>query len=456
MRQMQRVLWTKGVLLSPQHLQSQDRFLEELIDFQLASLTFHPWGFSRLQIDREALAGGSLAITEAAGIFPDGLPFEIPESDAAPAPRPIQESWPPDARSLDIHLAIPEHRIGGHNISRAQNGGNTRYMAEMVLRRDENTGLAEKPIQVARKNLRLLAQGETLEGSTVLHVARVLRTPTGGFHLDPHFVPPLVNITASEYLLNMSRRLVEILSAKSNTLSAMRRERNQSLADFGSSDVANFWLLYTVNTHLPRFRHLFETRRGHPGELFSAMLALAGTLTTFATALHPRELPAYDHSQLGTCFTSLDEIVRKLLETTVPANHVVLPLVQTDDPSIYATAIDQDQYLTAPQLYLALSADLKPDELVRTALGALKISSNDQIERLHRQAISGVGLQHVSTLPSAVPIKRNHQYFTIDRSGPWWDAVRAARNLAVYVPSGFPTPQLELLVLLPKTPGSGG
>ena len=56
MRQLQPVLWTKGVLLTPQHLQMQDRFLEDLFEFQLSALTFAPWGFHRLIIDREASA----------------------------------------------------------------------------------------------------------------------------------------------------------------------------------------------------------------------------------------------------------------------------------------------------------------------------------------------------------------------------------------------------------------
>ena len=450
MRQMQKVLWTKGVLLTPQHLQIQDRFLEELVDFQLSSLTFFAWGFARLAIDHEALAGGSLRIGAATGLMPDGLPFDIPDSDAAPAPKPLESYWRPDSKSLDFHLAIPEHRAGGHNVSGGGQDRGTRYLAEVVMRRDENTGLGEKPIQVARKNFRLLAEGEVLEGNVVLPIARVQRAPSGGFQLDPHFVPPLLSIMASEYLLAISRRLIEILSAKSHTLSGMRRQRNQSLADFGSQDVANFWLLYTINTHLPRFRHLFEVHRGHPGELFSAMVALAGALTTFAPTLHPRDLPGYDHASLGPAVTRLDEIVRELLETTVPANHVSLPLVPTEQPSVFATAIDHDRYLAAPQLYLAIRAEMKPDDLVRNVPRLLKITSSDQIERLFRQAVSGVRLQHVASPPSAVPIKSQYEYFLLDRSGPSWEAIRTARNLAVHVPSEFPNPQLELLVLLPR------
>lgn len=448
MRQMQKVLWLKGVLLTPQHLQLQDRFLEDLFGFQLGAHTFSPWGFSRLEIDREALSAGTFAVTAAAGILPDRLPFEIPGPDPAPAPKPLAGHWRPDQESLQIYLAIPEQRPGQLNIATGPEEKNTRYLAEIVVRRDENTGLAEKPIQVARKNFRFLIEGESMEGSATLPIARVIRSAAGDYQLDPRFIPPLLDLTASDYLISLVRRLVEILSARSSSLSGARRQRNQGLADFGVADVANFWLLYTVNTHLPRFRHILETRRGHPAELYAALLELAGALTTFSPTLHPRALPEYDHADLGGCFTVLDEMVRELLETVVPTNHATLPLRQTE-PSIYATAIDQDRYLSAPQLYLAMSAEIKQDELARRVPSLIKVGAADQVERLIRQALPGVGLRHLPTPPSALPIKSNYQYFLIDRTGAEWEAIQRARNLAVYLPADFPEPRLELVILLP-------
>lgn len=449
MRQMERVLWTKGVLLTPQHLQLQDRFLEDTVGFRLSSLAFRPWGFATLEVDREALAAGSFALTAASGLMPDGLPFDIPRSDPAPAPKPLAEFWPPDVSALDVVLSIPELRAGARNVSMAPGDSGTRYIAEVVLRRDENTGLMEKPIQVARKNFRLLTGSESHDGSTALAAGRVTRTSTGEFALDPHFVPPVLDITASEYLLSIARRLVEILSARSATLSATRRQRNQGLAEFGVSDVANFWLLYTVNSHLPRFRHLLESRRGHPAELYGAMLDLAGALTTFSTTIHPRGLPAYEHTALGDCFRQLDAQVRELLETVVPAGHVTLPLRLTE-PSIYATAIDQDRYLAAPAIFLALSAAVRPDELARSAPRLLKVSSGGQVQRLIRQALPGVPLQPQLTPPSALPVKLDYQYFALDKSGADWEAIARERNVAVYVPSEFPDPKLELVVMLPR------
>jgi type VI secretion system protein ImpJ len=450
MRQMRPVLWTKGVLLSPQHLQTQDRFLEDLLEFQLSTLTFCPWGFHRLEIDREQLAGGTFAISSAAGIFPDGLPFDMPGSDPTPAPKLLEGLWEPDQQALHLYLAIPEYRYGGHNVSGPLRDRDTRYRAEELLRRDETTGLSEKPIQVARKNFRILAEGESLEGSTVLRAARLTRAPGGGYQIDTRFVPPLIDIQANEHLMAIARRLVEILAARSTTLSGTRRQKNQSLAEFGIADVASFWLLYTINTYLPQFRHLYETRRGHPSELYTTMLALAGALTTFSQTIHPRDLPAYEHDDLATCFSRLDEIVRELLETVVPSNTVSLPM-KLVQPSVYAAALDQDRYLTAPQIFIAFGVEGRPPEIAQRAPQLLKVAAAGQLDRLIRQALPGIGLTHVPNPPSAVPMKVNYQYFLVQKSGPEWEAVVRARNLAVYVPSELPEPQLELVVMLPKS-----
>ena len=451
MRQLQKVLWSKGVLLSPQHLQLQDRFLEELVGFQVSSVSMFPWGFRSLTIDREALAAGVLSLAAASGLLPDGLAFDMPAADATPPPRSLEEDWQGDREHLDIFLAIPEYRPGGRNVSLVPAERGTRFIADVAQRRDENTGLTEKHIQLARKNFRLLSDADALDGQTLLPLARVRREVTGEFRLDTHFVPPVLDIAASDYLLSIARRLVEILSARSASLSGARRQRGQGLADFGVADIANFWLLYTVNTHLPRFRHLYETRRGHPAELHAAMTALGGALTTFSTTIHPRDLPEYDHGHLGPCFTRLDEMVRELLETVVPANHVALPLTEVET-GIHATAIEQDRWLSAPQFFLAVAVapSMKQDELITTVPQKLKVSSADRVQQLIRQALPGVSLRHTPNPPSAIPVKLAYQYFQLDKVGENWNAILSSRRFAVHVPSDFPEPQLELVILLPR------
>jgi type VI secretion system protein ImpJ len=287
------------------------------------------------------------------------------------------------------------------------------------------------------------------EGYSALRLARVRRTEAGTFQLDPRFVPPLLDVQASDYLVSITRRLVEILSARSSAIAGLRRQKNQSLADFTAADIANFWLLYTVNTSLPVFRHLFETRGGHPEALYSAMVSLAGALTTFSTGIHPRDLPAYDHEDLGRCFTELDEQLRLLLETVVPSNFVSLPL-KLAQPSIYATSIDNEKYLANTKMYLAVSADVTQAEVVAKAPQLVKVCSASHIEHLVRQALPGLTLTYVVSPPSAIPVKLNFHYFSLNQSGAVWEAILRSRNLAAYVPGDLPNPQLELIILLPQ------
>jgi type VI secretion system protein ImpJ len=449
MKRLQPVIWTKGTFLSPQHLQIQDRFLENLLQFHLESLSFRPWGFASLSISQEALSAGSFGISSASGILPDGLLFDIPTSDAAPPLKQLADCFDQDQTTLDLYLAVPQYRERGLNVATSTREGGARYRAEVELFRDENTGLSEKPVQVARKNLRLLAEGEALDGYSTLRTARIRRTEAGTFQVDPRFVPPLLNFNANDYLVSVARRLVEILTSRSSSIAGMRRQKNQSLADFTAADIANFWLLYTINTAFPVFRHLFETRGGHPEALYSAMLSLAGALTTFSPTIHPRDLPSYDHDELGACFTELDEKLRLLLETVVPSNFVSLPL-KLVQPSIYATSIDNDKYLLNTKMYLAVNAEATQAEVVSKTPPLVKVCSASHIEHLVRNALPGVPLTYVSAPPSAIPIKLNFQYFSLSQSGVAWEAVQRARNLAAYVPGDLPNPQLELIILLPQ------
>jgi type VI secretion system protein ImpJ len=449
MPRLQPIIWSKGTSLTQQHLQVQDQFLESSLHFRLNALQFRPWGFHALQIDRESLAAGTFLLNSAAGIFPDGLLFDIPRSDPAPPPKLLLDSFQTDQNELDVYFAIPPWRDGGLNVAAPRVGADTRYTPQVTMLRDENTGLTEKPVAVARKNFRFLVQSELQLGTIAMRVARVKRSESGVCSLDTTFVPPLLDFHTSDYLVTIARRLSEMLFARSTQLAGTRRQRNQSLAEFSASDIADFWLLYTVNSYAPLINHLFEAGIRHPERLFEAMASLAGALTTFSTTLHPRDIPPYDHDNLSLCFTNLDEKLRALLETTVPTNCVSLPL-KLVRPSIYSTDLADDKYLKSTQMYLAVSAEASQTDIIDRTPSLVKVCSASHIDHLMTYALPGVELTYVASPPNAIPMKLKYNYFSLAQSGPAWEAVRRARNFAAYVPGELPNPQMELLILLPQ------
>ncbi len=156
------------------------------------------------------------------------LTFPTP---SAPPPRDLADRFEPDQDTLDVFLSIPHYREQGVNVASSGMEMETRFRAEVDMVRDENTGQSGRPVMVARKNFRLVFETESREGSSALRVATIRRLRRGRTELEPRFVAPLLNIGASEYLISMARPPVEILLAKNNSLSATRRQKNQSLAN---------------------------------------------------------------------------------------------------------------------------------------------------------------------------------------------------------------------------------
>jgi type VI secretion system protein ImpJ len=135
----------------------------------------------------------------------------------------------------------------------------------------------------------------------------------------------------------------------------------------------------------------------------------------------------------------------------VPERCVSLPL-RLVSPSVYATALDDDRYLQAPQMFLAVRSSAKVAD-VRRAPRLLKLAAADRLERLIKQALPGVELAHVVQPPPAIPVKLDYQYFELNRQGADWDGIALARNVAAYVPAELPDVELELVILLPEQPG---
>ncbi len=446
MRQLQPVIWSKGTFLSPQHLQAQERFVEDSSRFYLDSLNPKSWGFRAFQLDAKALSEGRLVVTLATGLFPDALPIDIPTSDPPPPARTLDECFLHGRKSCVFYLAVPEYLQGGMNISMDRGQVSTRFLSQLQMVRDENTGAGEKPIQVARKNLQILAEGDNLEGSVLLGFARILRSEVGMYQVDPVYIPPLLDVHAHPTLKRILSNIVELLVARGSQLSGSRRQKNQSLADFTASDVANFWLLYTINSHLPVLRHYLESSMVHPELLFGEFSDLAGALTAFSAKISPRDLPSYNHEELGSCFAELDRLIRLMLETVVPSNFIALPLKLLRDTT-YAASIEKDAYFEGTKFYLAIAADMRDADLIDRSKNLLKACSATQIETLIRNALPGLRLQHISPPPRSIPVKMRHQYFAIEQSGPIWESVQRSRNFAVYAPSELLNPQMELIIL---------
>lgn len=432
--------------LGPHQFQVQGRYFEDSIDFTTSSLWFRGFGLTGLELDVDALRNGTVSLIHARGILPDGMPFHMPQSDALPPSRAISELFPPTADSLTIRLGLPRRLPEGPNCDLSPSSQGGRYVAEMRNFPDENTGGDERPVRMGRKNLRLLLDIEPLDGFVSIAVARVRRDGSGHFMYDPDFVPPCVQISASERLMLLLRRLIEILETKSETLSRTTSGGSAS-GDFSTREIANFWLLHSVNSALAPLRHLWISKRGHPEELFVEMSRLGGALCTFALDSHPNGMPVYDHMHLGECFDALDRHIRVHLETIVPTNCVTIQLKKVAD-YFYEGQIDDTRCLGRSRWIFGIHAEIGEAELITRTPQLVKICSAKFVGELVRRAMAGLALTHLPVPPAAISAKVENQYFGISKDGPFWDNIVQTKKVGIYVPGDLPGAELELLVVL--------
>jgi type VI secretion system protein ImpJ len=434
--------------LAPHHFQRHTRYFEDCIQFAISSLWFDAYGLNALELDLEALSNGAVSALHASGVLSDGLPFNMPEVDALPEPRRVDEVFPSASDAVTVLLAVPRRADAGPNYTSADGASlsarNLRYLAETRVLQDENTGSDGRAVQLGRKNFRLIFDTEPSAGLVTLPLARILRDASGRFSYDPAFVPPLLQIGAHPGLIGTIGRTLEMLDDKIATVSQNCAARG---AGFSTADIANFWLLHAANSAASPLRHLLYSKRGHPEELFVELSRLAGSLATFKLNSDPRELPRYDHENLGECFQILSQRIREHLDIIVPASCLSIPLTPAGNYFYEGELIDA-RCLGRSQWVLALRASVNELELMAMAPQLVKICSPPFVRELVKRALPGLALKHLPTPPPALRPSLEKQYFSISRIGPCWEHMAKTGRVGVYIPGDIPGPEAEILVIL--------
>ncbi|MBA3697952.1 MAG: type VI secretion system baseplate subunit TssK [Planctomycetes bacterium] len=444
MSRIQRVLWHEGMLLLPQHFQQADRHLDARVGAALALSQRHPTGFTRLVIDNEALANQQLKLIEAAGILPDGLPFDIPAGDGAPAARPI--TLGPTQERLLVYLAAALERPGEINSSEdgRRDGRTMRYRAQELTVVDDSGEGERQQIQVAARHLVLVTGDETLDGLSVMPIGEIERGPSGKLVLSPHLVPPCLTVDASPVLVGLLKRTLEIVGSRAQELAHNRRQRTQGKVEFSVSESANFMMLHTLNGALPVLSHL-AAGRTHPETLYTELARLAGQLATFSADGYPRDLPKYEHQDLAGCFGKLDERLRALLETSITMRYVPVPLSKTSE-RIHSGRVPE-AVLDGHRIYFSVQCGLPAERVMKELPIKAKVASGGRLPGLIAQAMRGLSLTCLAVPPGEIPAQPGCSYFELSREGDHWDGITDTRTLGVFLPPEFTDLKLECMAV---------
>lgn len=434
MTQNNKVVWSEGLFLRPQHLQQQERYLERYVDLRVAQPPSRAWGFTELELESDLLAVGKLGLRRARGVFPDGTPFAMPADDPLPAALDLD----PNGRDQTIYLTLPLRLASQADVGRAESPGDQlyRYRVRESEALDASGSVDERVLmEVGGLNARLLPESQPQEGLARIAVAHVVETRADRrVVLDEKFIPSVASSASSPRLATFLVELLGLLHQRGEALASRVAVSDRG----GAAEIADFLLLQVVNRWQPVVAHWAAQPQLHPEALYRALLALAGELSTFTSAgKRPPAFTGYRHEALRESFEPVIAALRGSLSAVLEQTALAIP-VQERKFGVWVAVVPDPGLLDNAQFVLAVRADLPSEELRRRLPSTAKIGPVEQIRDLVNLQLPGIGLAPMAVAPRQIPYHAGHVYFEFETQSPLWRALRGAGGLALHLGNEFP------------------
>jgi type VI secretion system protein ImpJ len=439
MSQNNRILWSEGLFLRPQHFQQQERHLESWIEGRTAALRTHSWGFTELEIERDLLSIGKLGLRRIRGVFPDGTPFAMPENEPLPSPLEIGTQL----RDQVIYLALPLRKSGALQSKRAGTGTElTRYRSRDLEARDVNTESATTTeLEVGALNTLLMSQGEPSDDFARIPLAHVIECRADGqVVLDDRFVPTVLRCATASRLSTFLMELQGLLHQRAEALAA----RAVASGRGGAAEIADFLMLQIINRYEPVVTHLAASPGLHPEDLYRLALEITGELSTLtAASRRPPQFPVYRHDALRASFEPVINSLRGCLSVVMEQNAIPIPLAHKKFGISVGSVADQTLFDSA-SFVLAARADVPSEDLRRRFPAQVKIGSVEKIRDLVNLQLPGIGLQPMAVAPRQIPYHAGFAYFELDRTHDLWRVLKGSGGIAIHQSGDFPNLSMEL------------
>ena len=433
-----KVVWSEGLFLQPQHFQQQDRYFERYVEARCHGLIPHSWGFTELELERDLLSIGKLALRRGAGVFPDGTPFRMPEDEPLPPPLEIGSQ----VRDQIVYLAVPLRRADAPDFERdvAADGLARHNVREWEARNTSSSAADPALLEVGALRTRFLLASDVTQAYGCIPMAHVVELRGDKqVVLEDRFMPTALRVSAAPALSTFVTELVGLMHQRGEALGGRVSATGRS----GSAEVADFLMLQAINRYEPLLAHFAESPSLHPEEFYRICLAAAGELATFTTSSKRRPaLPPYQHDRLRQSFEPVMAALRSSLSAVLEQSAIPIPIEEKKFGIRVAAVADRTLYSSAVFI-LAARADIPAEELRRRFPNQLKLGPVEKIRDLVNLALPGVPVNPVPVAPRQIPFHAGFVYFELDQSHELWRDLKSSGGIALFVSGEFPGLGLE-------------
>ena len=183
------------------------------------------------------------------------------------------------------------------------------------------------------------------------------------------------------------------------------------------------------------------------------VIQLLGDLSTFTdrvTAMEPTSdgyaagIPAYDHTEIYSCFKTVRELLIQLLAGLVFEPDSIVPFTVQDRFHVAKLLPQHFEPGNGHWLIVYTNEEIDPAQLIMT--GSLKAGEVTALGIMLAKALPGIPLIPQTAPPPGVPRRPGAHYMSIDSSSEQWRGLPQTSRLAVYLANPPADLHMELAV----------
>ncbi|WP_330984889.1 MULTISPECIES: type VI secretion system baseplate subunit TssK [Enterobacterales] len=438
-------LWGRGVMVSPQHFQQQVAYAAWSAECIAQMGLNHPWGVIEAAFEPDALKLGRLQARKLHVRFQDGTLIDTDNAEALPPALSLDG----ESKDIEVVLALPLLRANGGNCLKSDEVAErpVRYRQRWHDVRNQ-FGDDTRQIAVMQPELTLRFAHQNNSDYLTCPIARLQLDSQGIWTPDDAFLPPLLRVQSSRWLMVQLEQLMSQLRARLTRLMAMRRESNERMADFAVADVSLFWLLNALNSAEPVLGHFQRYPQSAVERLYPELARLAGSLLTFSLVHQVTAIPAYQHEQLNAVFPPLFDLLSDLLEASLPSRVISIELAHDKRLRQWLARLQDPRLREGADYYLSVRSHIPVAQLQEQFPRQCKVGSPDYVTSLVNASRQGIPLKPLRHVPAAIPLRLENQYFSLDLSHPAAQEMLESGNCMFYTPGTLGEPELELYAVL--------
>jgi len=434
-----KVVWSEGMFLQPQHFQQHDRYLENTINGRSAGVALFDWGFVSLKIDEQQLALGKISLTECKGIFPDGTPFDLPENDILPLAIDIDSG----IQDSIVYLTLPIIRNEAVEFdSDEEREPLARFHAKEFEVKDSYVEAdSRRVIHVGHLQTRLATAEDDRSSYVCIGIAKIVECRTDKtIVLDKNYIPPMLNCANAPVLQGYIEEILGLIKTRAEALANQVAGGNST----GVAGVADIMLLQLVNRYEPLFRHFSLIDGVHPEQLYRNTIQLAAELATFIDKTKRCiAFDQYKHDDLKLTFSAVMKVIRQYLNMVLEQNAIPIPL-SGPKYGVYAGKIPDQNLIDDAVFVIAVKADVPADMINTYFAPQTKVGPVEKIQQLVRSALPGITIHALPVTPRQLPYHAGFSYFELNKSNEMWPQLKSSGGIAVQIGGEFPGLEIEM------------